>query len=286
MAFFFSPVSSYPAERRRCPPPAALAGLLRPTFHLKKLFLQRTSGLLLFDVLLIVKHGIHLFRSTGGFTQMPGWDLNVTVGGNISYPSLKGGKKKKIRDQGNVNAPSPHLRAERNLHSGCHLHPHMSRFWEKQSARLPSQIVWNLAKEFGKEARWCCGRGLPQTPFGSYTMHDLADEVRRSGLGGSEQISQREVKLDGRRCIRAKTRNPQLVLQNVSENGNSVRLSAAAWERLSAAAVFAEPTWGTPLHSNKSWEKRLHPRSIPQTGVSTPHKHSGSSSSHWSRHFL
>lgn len=67
---------------------------------------------------------------------MPGWDLNVTVGGYISYPSLKG---QKIRDQGNVNAPTPHLRAERNSHSGCCLHPHMPSFWEKQSAHL--QIV-------------------------------------------------------------------------------------------------------------------------------------------------
>lgn len=33
-------------------------------------------------------------------------DLNVMLGGYVSYPSLKG---EKIRDQGNVNAPSPHL---------------------------------------------------------------------------------------------------------------------------------------------------------------------------------
>lgn len=46
--------------------------------------------LLLFDVGLI-SDAIRLFRSTGGFTEVPDRDINITVGGCISYPSRKGG---------------------------------------------------------------------------------------------------------------------------------------------------------------------------------------------------
>lgn len=192
-------------------------------FHLNKLFLTGLR-LLLFDGVLIIKHGIHLFRSTGGFTQMPGWDLNVKVGGCISYPSLKGGKK--IRDQGNVNAPTPHLRAERNLHSGCYLHPHTPSFWEKQSAHLPSQIMWNPTKGLVKKHAHAVG-GPPLDAI--WILHNTwpRGRRRRAGLQGSEQILQREVKLDGRRCIRAKRGTHSWFHKGVW-NRNSVRLSPAA----------------------------------------------------------
>lgn len=54
----------------------------------------------------------------------------------------------------------------------------------------------------------------------------------------------------------------------------------------SAAALFAERSWRTLKYSDKSWERRLQPGSISQAGVSAPHKRSGSSRSHWSKHLL
>lgn len=93
---------------------------------------------------------------------MPGWDLNVTVGGYISYPSLKGGGKK-IRDQGNVNAPTPHLRAEHNLHSGCYLHPHMPSFLGKGIRHVCLGKLCEISRRsLGKKQAGAVGEASPR----------------------------------------------------------------------------------------------------------------------------
>lgn len=160
--------------------------------------------LLLLEVVLLIRHGIHLFRSTGGFTQMPGWDLNVTVGGYISYPSLKGGKNKRSREC-KCSHTSSESRAQltlRLLFASTH-----AEFLGKELSTFAFANCVKSRQGFGEVTRSCCRRGLPYTPFGSHTIRDLANEA----------------------VVPAGAQNAQ-----VSENGNSARLSPAASESVRA----------------------------------------------------
>lgn len=92
--------------------------------------------------------------------------------------------------------------------------------------------MWNPTKGLVKKHAHAVG-GPPLDAI--WILHNTwpRGRRRRAGLQGSEQILQREVKLDGRRCIRAKRGTHSWFHKGVW-NRNSVRLSPAASESLRA----------------------------------------------------
>lgn len=128
--------------------------------------------------------------------------------------------------------------------------PHL--IWEQSTTYSLAAICIHTCRAFGKSKRHICLRKLCETPPRVWWRNTLMLWARpspdaiwishntwprgrshRPGLRGSEQILQREVKLDRRRCIRAKHRTHSC-FHTCVWNGNSVRLSPAASKSLGA----------------------------------------------------
>lgn len=165
-------------------------------------------------------------------------------------------RKEKIRDQGDVNAPTPHLRAERNLHSGCYWHPHMPSFWEKQSAHLPSQIVWNPAKGLAKKQTHAVGKVSPRRHLDltqyvtswtkpSSRVTKLRTNITASSEIGREALHQSQtlnLQLVPQGCLKREFRTAEPNCFRKSERGDGVcwtylKNAAEQWQILGEAAA-------------------------------------------------
>lgn len=162
--------------------------------------------------------------------------------------------------------------------------PHL--IWEQSATYTPAAICIHTCrvfwgKAFGtfafancvKSRKGVWGRSrlvlLARPPLDAiWISHNTwpGGRSRRSGLGGSEQMLRREVKLDGRRCISAKRGTHSWFRRTCLKTGILYGRAQLPWKVWVRWPCVAEPAWRTPPHSDKSWEKRLHSRSMSPTG--------------------
>lgn len=156
--------------------------------------------------------------------------------------------------------------------------PHL--IWEQSATYTLAAICIHTCRVFGKRTRHICLRKLCEIPPRVWWRHTLM-------LSARPPVHAIWI---AHAYVTSRTKpSSRLVPQN----------RAGVWKREfctaepscfgkceSAAALFAELSWRTLKYSDKPWERRLQPGSISQAGVSAPHKRSGSSRSHWSKHLL
>lgn len=109
---------------------------------------------------------------------------------------------------------------------------------------------------------------------------------RRSGLGGSEQMLRREVKLDGMRCIRAKRRTHSWFRRTCLKTGILYGWAQLPWKvRARRSCLLNRPEERHRTVTSPGRRGCIRGQYHRQD-FSIPHRHSRSSSSHWSKRFL
>lgn len=105
----------------------------------------------------LISDAIRLFRSTGGFTEVPDRDINITVGGCISYPSRKGGGERRSRE-----CKCSHTSSESRAQLILWL---LSAHADSSGKAVGTFAFANCVKSrqgFGVETGSCCRAGLPE----------------------------------------------------------------------------------------------------------------------------
>lgn len=122
-----------------------------------------------------------MFRSTGGFTEVPDRDINITVGGCISYPSRKGrrgvgGRSRECK----CSHTSSKSRATYTLAAIC---IRTCRLFGKSSRNIRLHKLCEIPPRIWCRNRLMLSRRPPVAAVGSCTMRDLVDGAVVQGHG-------------------------------------------------------------------------------------------------------